>query len=507
MSSTARRSVVLVVLALLTLSAATLVRGQVEAKPAKPAAAKPAPIVTITKTDGSLVRGRLTSSDPEQVTLQLVAAGKPAAEGETVNVSWRDVTRVSNGLTRAEAVEAFKAAHAGQLCGTCHGSAMIACATCKGTAHDPAAGKDCKTCGGELLVDCEASATLARRAAAQAVPEEGRGRVDDAERRERCSAPRRGSTSMYFSERHIGELIYVKNGEVVGEGKCTACGGTSIAVCATCGGNRKTPAEPASTRKDALPHAPRPATRATPLYRLRGQGLEEGLSTCRRSRPTGRGAGVPPASRTEKGRPNAPRTRSRLPPCKTRSEVRRGCQRRGVRRCSTIERVVRSPEAARPLRPWALSFGGPYLGTTKPRAGDPESAGTVGASCHGVRGAPTEWAAAPQRSFRPGTDQRNTALSFTTDFIAEAAQILAQIDATAIDRIVERLAQVRGRGATVLPRRRRIGGELLARGQRLPQDRRLRGLRPDRQRERTHRPHERRGVETVFVHTAATAAG
>jgi len=37
-------------------------------------------------------------------------------------------------------------------------------------------------------------------------------------------------------------------------------------------------------------------------------------------------------------------------------------------------------------------------------------------------------------------------LSFTTDFISEATQILAKLDATAIDRIVEKLAQVREQG-------------------------------------------------------------
>jgi D-sedoheptulose 7-phosphate isomerase len=37
-------------------------------------------------------------------------------------------------------------------------------------------------------------------------------------------------------------------------------------------------------------------------------------------------------------------------------------------------------------------------------------------------------------------------LSFTTDFIAEATEILAKLDATAIDRIVEKLAATRERG-------------------------------------------------------------
>ena len=55
------------------------------------------------------------------------------------------------------------------------------------------------------------------------------------------------------------------------------------------------------------------------------------------------------------------------------------------------------------------------------------------------------------------------------------------------------LADVRdARRPAVLPRRRRQRRQLLARGQRLPQARRLRGLRADRQRLRADRAHQRR---------------
>ena len=57
------------------------------------------------------------------------------------------------------------------------------------------------------------------------------------------------------------------------------------------------------------------------------------------------------------------------------------------------------------------------------------------------------------------------------------------------------LADVRAaRRPAVLPRRRRQRRQLLARGQRLPQDRRLRGLRADRQRLGADRAHQRRGL-------------
>ena len=66
---------------------------------------------------------------------------------------------------------------------------------------------------------------------------------------------------------------------------------------------------------------------------------------------------------------------------------------------------------------------------------------------------------------------------------------------TPIERVVDVLAQVRRRRrAAVLPRRRRQRRQLLARGERLPQDRRHRGLRADRQRLRADRAHQRRGL-------------
>ena len=65
----------------------------------------------------------------------------------------------------------------------------------------------------------------------------------------------------------------------------------------------------------------------------------------------------------------------------------------------------------------------------------------------------------------------------------------------------------RARRPAVLPRRRRQRRQLLARGQRLPQDRRLRGLRADRQRLRAHRAHERRGLgDACSSSGCATAA-
>ena len=77
----------------------------------------------------------------------------------------------------------------------------------------------------------------------------------------------------------------------------------------------------------------------------------------------------------------------------------------------------------------------------------------------------------------------------------EAARVIAALDADAIERMAPAARGVaRARRAAVLPRRRRQRRQLLARRQRLPQDRRHRSLRADRQRVGADRPHQRRGL-------------
>src|SRR2546423_12522780 len=118
---------------------------------------KPPSLITVTRTEGPPVRGTLVSSDPESVVIQPPAKPGQKDTPEQMTIPWKDIKSVSNGLTRAKALEAWKAQHVDRLCETCHGERSVLCSTCKGTMHDPSVAKDCKTCGGELLVDCKAS--------------------------------------------------------------------------------------------------------------------------------------------------------------------------------------------------------------------------------------------------------------------------------------------------------------------------------------------------------------
>src|SRR5687768_12300827 len=75
--------------------------GGAQQKPAAPV------FVTVVKTDGSNLRGRLDSADPSGVMVQPMLRGK--AEGEAVAVKWGEIKSVSSGLTRQKAAEQWKA--------------------------------------------------------------------------------------------------------------------------------------------------------------------------------------------------------------------------------------------------------------------------------------------------------------------------------------------------------------------------------------------------------------
>ena len=87
---------------------------------------------------------------------------------------------------------------------------------------------------------------------------------------------------------------------------------------------------------------------------------------------------------------------------------------------------------------------------------------------------------------------------FAVNYVDETIEILRALDLDAIDRVAAGLAAVRdGRRSTVRARGRGLGRPRIARGQRLPQALRHRGLRADRQRQRAHGPDQRRRMGDV----------
>ena len=225
----------LVAAAFLALAAAWAV-AQPAPKPAsggKPATPKPNPIVTITKLDKTVVRGQLTSAEPDQLVV------KPSgAAAEPVTVRWSQIAKVSNGLTQEQAAAQWKALQApGALCTDCHGDRGVACNDCRGTGHDQAKLVDCKDCGGGGLMfcpnkKCDDGQVDCPKPCLKLT--EGRW-VKKADGKLWRTFPTRGG-SHFWSDGHLGELIETRNGEAQNLGKCPNCSGTTHVACPDCAG-------------------------------------------------------------------------------------------------------------------------------------------------------------------------------------------------------------------------------------------------------------------------------
>ena len=250
-SGTFRRSLCVVTCSLAAALLGSAVVAQTKPSPAG-ASAKPAPIVTITKSDGATVRGNLESSDPDQVTVRPMAAAG-GGRGEPIVVPWKEIVRVSNGLTRAKALEQWKGENLGKLCGDCRGNRATRCGDCKGVAHDPAASKDCRTCKGEMLVACKAKTCDAGKADC---PDPclkfsvGTWTTDANGFRTRWWAVKGGKQGV--TQNHLGELITVSGlNQIDNKGKCPRCGGTTKVECATCLGTAQVPCATCRASKTA----------------------------------------------------------------------------------------------------------------------------------------------------------------------------------------------------------------------------------------------------------------
>jgi hypothetical protein len=208
--------------------------------------------VTLTKVDGSTIRGEVVSTTPEEVVFKPARKAGEQADPENVTIPWTEIKRLSNGLTQQKALETWKQEHRDQLCETCRGDRKVLCATCKGTAHDPASAKDCKTCKGELLVDCKApkckEGTIPCPSTCLKLTEGNWTRRPDG-MRWRVFRNSRGSQE--YNEQNVGELIVVENGQWTNKGKCPTCGGKTTLDCPTCRGLGKAPCATCIARSDA----------------------------------------------------------------------------------------------------------------------------------------------------------------------------------------------------------------------------------------------------------------
>jgi hypothetical protein len=192
-------------------------------------------IVTIIKTDGTTVRGQLGEINPTEVNVTLLA--KPPAQGEAIKVPWSEIKSVSNGMTRARAIEQWKKAHPDDQCETCHGGGKVDCPTCKGTGRDPAAAKACPTCHGAETVAC---ATPKCDHGKIGCPKphikltEGTWNLKDDGKRWRRFPSRNGYREI--SEGHVGQIVEMKDGVPQSPTDCPLCAGKMVIDDPKCSG-------------------------------------------------------------------------------------------------------------------------------------------------------------------------------------------------------------------------------------------------------------------------------
>lgn len=198
-------------------------------------------LVTVTKTDGGVVRGQLTASDPKGVSVQPIAKNEPA--GSVVVVPWTDIKSVSNGLTRQKAIELWKKAHPEDRCTTCSAKGQVDCSACKGTARDAASAKQCPTCSGEQTVACSQpkceQGTVICPNPCLKLTEGNWIKKPDGKLWRRF--PTRGGATFEVSEGHVGEIVVMKDGMPQTTMKCPVCAGTQKAACPKCGGDSLAP--------------------------------------------------------------------------------------------------------------------------------------------------------------------------------------------------------------------------------------------------------------------------
>ncbi|MBC7785162.1 MAG: hypothetical protein H7144_15105 [Burkholderiales bacterium] len=193
---------------------------------------KPKPIVTVTKLDNTTVRGWLIEYDADRLTVEV---GPKPGSGEIVPVEWSAVSKVSNGLTQAKALDEWKAANKDNLCETCHGNRGNRCPTCHGTGHDHASSKDCAKCHGEGQIKCAAP-----RCKEGKIPCTGKciklseGTWAKGAEGKTWRSIRWGNVELKVSSLHVGEIFELENNVPVSRGPCPVCGGKAQLDCAKC---------------------------------------------------------------------------------------------------------------------------------------------------------------------------------------------------------------------------------------------------------------------------------
>lgn len=193
--------------------------------------------VIVFTNDGKSVSGELLSTSPEAVVI------KPSPKADEVTISWNDIKRLGNGLTRQQVVDEWKKTKADELCYGCKGDGTEACSHCSGTGVEPSTAKDCEACKGTGIAGkCPKCKEGQIPCPAPCLKGEGFPAKPEADGKRWREVTVKG-IRWRFSEHHIGELLDAENKQVVSKGKCPTCGGTTRVACPQCrgSGNRECP--------------------------------------------------------------------------------------------------------------------------------------------------------------------------------------------------------------------------------------------------------------------------
>ena len=251
----------------LMLTLASLLLGVAPAKPT---------IVTVTKSDGSTIRGTLGDVTPMDLNLTTIPkSSTQPAQGDAIKLAWADIKTVSTGLTQRRVIEFYKRDHPEDLCMDCHGDGNIICPTCHGTGRDAAAAKDCPTCHGAETIPCMTSKCDKGKIACPKTHiklTEGNWFTKPDGKKWRKFPGRSGSLEV--SEGHVGQIVEIKNGDPQTPIECPLCKGTMTIDDPKCHGSGLIPCNVCSTAalKDA---------------KQKCKDCEKGLTKCKSCEGTG----------------------------------------------------------------------------------------------------------------------------------------------------------------------------------------------------------------------------
>jgi len=194
--------------------------------------------VTVTYADGKSDKGELIDQTPDKIILRVKVGGNRM----DLPLSWSRIQSVSNGLTQETALNKWKEQHAGKLCAECNGDRKIACKRCGGLGVLARALIVCTACKGAGTAPCPAKDC-------------DKGQVPCTEKCLKLSEGQwvKGKEDLLwrrftykggwveYSQRHLGDIIEMKDGVPTDVGKCPLCHGTMKLACKICSGTGTAP--------------------------------------------------------------------------------------------------------------------------------------------------------------------------------------------------------------------------------------------------------------------------